>query len=125
LANFQTVRAETRRSRRQRTLLPSANLTESQRRLFGVEFLEIDNLLKTSRLAPAPPRLGLLAPAVLVSLASVFASNPITPMFSAIATIVLASAVNPVPDVSPTSIVLGLGVLSLGVVARLLKNRKR
>jgi hypothetical protein len=46
-------------------------------------------------------------------------------MFSAIATIVLASTVNHVPDVNPTSFVLGLGILSLGLVARFLKNRKR
>jgi hypothetical protein len=37
---------------------------------------------------------------------------------------VLATAVT-VPDLNPTGIALGIGVLSLGVMARILKNRKK
>jgi hypothetical protein len=41
-----------------------------------------------------------------------------------IVTTVLASAVT-VPDLHPTGIALGIGVLSLGVVARILKAKKK
>jgi len=39
-----------------------------------------------------------------------------------IVTTVLASIVN-VPDLQPTGVALGIGVLSLGVVARILKKK--
>ncbi|MGH7959225.1 MAG: VPDSG-CTERM sorting domain-containing protein, partial [Opitutaceae bacterium] len=40
---------------------------------------------------------------------------------------VLASSTvpNPVPDSGATGLLLGLGILSLGLVARAVKNRKR
>jgi hypothetical protein len=36
----------------------------------------------------------------------------------------LATAVSTVPDSGATSLLLGLGILALGIAARLIKNRK-
>ena len=38
---------------------------------------------------------------------------------------ILATAVPTVPDTGSTGLLLGLGILSLGIVAKLIKNRKR
>jgi hypothetical protein len=44
---------------------------------------------------------------------------------STLALTVLATAVPSVPDTGSTGLLLGLGILSLGLVARFIKNRKR
>ena len=38
---------------------------------------------------------------------------------------ILATATPIVPDTGSTGLLLGLGILSLGVIARVVKNRKR
>jgi hypothetical protein len=40
-------------------------------------------------------------------------------------TTVIASVIVQVPDSGTTGLLLGLGLLSLGIVARLVKNRKK
>lgn len=46
-------------------------------------------------------------------------------MCSFITLIVATVTPLPVPDTGSPNVLLGLGILSLGIVARLLKNRKR
>jgi hypothetical protein len=44
---------------------------------------------------------------------------------SSLITVIVASTVSSVPDSGSTGLLLGLGILSLGIVARLVKNRKK
>ena len=44
---------------------------------------------------------------------------------STLITVIVASTVPTVPDSGSTGLLLGLGILSLGIVARLIKSRKK
>jgi MYXO-CTERM domain-containing protein len=46
-------------------------------------------------------------------------------MYSTMLVSVFASVPQTVPDVGPSGLLLGLGLLSLGLVARLIKNRRK